>query len=531
MYRTLIVDDEPLMRTYLANNTAAICPYFAVTGVACDGREAMELLQKQNFDLVITDIRMPEMDGIGLAKYISEAFPHIKIIILSGYNEFEYARSALKYHVTDYLLKPLNDNALADVLMNVKEQLAADSRHNASLTVFPENINPEELGSLFLSAVLEEDPGQMYSLYDKLMEHGLFSEGQLFCIMLIYPDGPDLLLSGNTAPDMTAWQLKLWKLCQDYCRPRHLLSAKSNDGDIYLLLAASDEAHLHKLASHVFQELTNAATAFHFPRLLASCGQISSDLSEFSYSAKTAYAAAALSLLNKKPPFSQEQYLENKEIILQIQETCAILYQDYLSSSREKLMVDFPLYTAFFRDAPSAAALLQYGTYLLHYICSRSHIKLHYKKAAYEALFTAVDRLLPTGNFTEPLLTDALHGSICALLSPDKPARISESQQIAENARKYILSHYQEQISLSQIAEEIGVNSCYLSDIFHKYMGEPYSRYLLRIRMEQAARLLKENPGEKVYKIAERTGFVSSKHFIAVFKKYYGTTPSAYVSR
>ncbi|WP_321003849.1 helix-turn-helix transcriptional regulator [Eisenbergiella porci] len=138
---------------------------------------------------------------------------------------------------------------------------------------------------------------------------------------------------------------------------------------------------------------------------------------------------------------------------------------------------------------------------------------------------------LPTGNFTELLLTDALHGAIYALLSPDKPARISESQQIAENARKYILSHYQEQISLSQIAEEIGVNSCYLSDIFHKYMGEPYSRYLLRIRMEQAARLLKENPGEKVYKIAERTGFVSSKHFIAVFKKYYGTTPSAYVYR
>ncbi|RGE73625.1 AraC family transcriptional regulator [Eisenbergiella massiliensis] len=98
---------------------------------------------------------------------------------------------------------------------------------------------------------------------------------------------------------------------------------------------------------------------------------------------------------------------------------------------------------------------------------------------------------------------------MCALLSPDKPARISESQQIAENARKYILSHYQEQISLSQIAEEIGVNSCYLSDIFHKYMGEPCSRYLLRIRMEQAARLLKENPEEKIYKIAEHTGFVS----------------------
>ena len=63
----------------------------------------MDWLQKQRFDLVITDIRMPEMDGLGLSKYIYEAFPRTKVIILSGYNEFEYARNALKYQVTDYL--------------------------------------------------------------------------------------------------------------------------------------------------------------------------------------------------------------------------------------------------------------------------------------------------------------------------------------------------------------------------------------------------------------------------------------------
>lgn len=185
----------------------------------------------------------------------------------------------------------------------------------------------------------------------------------------------------------------------------------------------------------------------------------------------------------------------------------------------------------FFKDSLNAASLLRYGTYLLHYLCSRSHIKIHYRKAAYEKLFTSVDSFLSTGSFSEEKVTEALHASVCSLLSPNKPLQLSESRQIAENARKYILSHYQEQISLSQIAEEIGVNSCYLSDIFHKHMGEPYSRYLLRIRMEQAARLLRENPGEKIYKIAERTGFVSSKHFISVFKKYYGTTPAAYTPK
>ena len=154
MYRTLIVDDEPLMRTYLANNLTAICPFFSVTGIASDGKEAMDWLQKQRFDLVITDIRMPEMDGLGLSKYIYEAFPRTKVIILSGYNEFEYARNALKYQVTDYLLKPLNDNDLSDVLMNVREQLDGERQDHPGSSVTGREMDFHDLGGLFLSAVI-----------------------------------------------------------------------------------------------------------------------------------------------------------------------------------------------------------------------------------------------------------------------------------------------------------------------------------------------------------------------------------------
>lgn len=118
MYNILIVDDEQLMRSYLANNITAICSSYQITGIACDGIEAMDLLKHRHFDLVITDIRMPAMDGLSLCKFIYETAPDTKIVIISGYNDFEYARTAIKYQVTDYLLKPLNDNNLYDVLMN-----------------------------------------------------------------------------------------------------------------------------------------------------------------------------------------------------------------------------------------------------------------------------------------------------------------------------------------------------------------------------------------------------------------------------
>ena len=107
MYHVLVVDDETLMRKYLANSIPSFTDKFQVSGIAKDGLEAMELLKKQHYDLVITDIQMPEVDGLSLAKYLHENFPDIAVIIISGFNDFEYARKAIKYQVTDYLLKPL----------------------------------------------------------------------------------------------------------------------------------------------------------------------------------------------------------------------------------------------------------------------------------------------------------------------------------------------------------------------------------------------------------------------------------------
>ena len=105
---------------------------------------------------------------------------------------------------------------------------------------------------------------------------------------------------------------------------------------------------------------------------------------------------------------------------------------------------------------------------------------------------------------------------------------VPESGELTAKAKKYILAHYQESISLSDVANHCGVNSSYLSDLFHKTLKEPYTKYLLRIRMEQAARLLGQNPRLKIYEVAAQTGFVSVKHFNTVFKKYYGMTPTEF---
>lgn len=137
MYRALIVEDEPLMREYLFTRLEALNALWTAAGKASDGAEALEKLQGAHFDAVITDIRMPRMDGLELAKRIQQTDPRLRVILLTGYNEFDYARTAIRLNVFDYLLKPLNDSELSAALDELalwlgREEQGADSAQKAA---------------------------------------------------------------------------------------------------------------------------------------------------------------------------------------------------------------------------------------------------------------------------------------------------------------------------------------------------------------------------------------------------------------
>mgnify|MGYP001022761460 CR=1 FL=1 len=129
--RIVVAEDEELIRNHLVKKIEAAGPDLAVVRAAQDGREALDFVRREPVDLVVTDIRMPMMDGLELIKSLHHHFPRIRTIIATGYADFEYARQALRYDVSEYLLKPVKPAELKQALVRVQTSIEHEQQRAA----------------------------------------------------------------------------------------------------------------------------------------------------------------------------------------------------------------------------------------------------------------------------------------------------------------------------------------------------------------------------------------------------------------
>lgn len=544
MYHILVVDDEKLMRTYLADNIPRFTDRFQVSGVAGDGLEAIELLRRQHFDVVITDIKMPEVDGLSLAKYIADNYPGIIVIIISGYDDFEYAQTAIRYHVTDYLLKPLVDQNLTVLLETIAGRL--DEQHSHAFLSTAQNSTQTNLREALLEAVLAQNTALTYHLFQQLESCGLPCEKGFYMLLQCMPDTLDLLIKNRNASDTTTDHLRLNQILKALCLNHGYTALYNTDGSTYVLLYAPDSSLLPNRAQELYRELAKQTSSGRLPKVTVYGSQIVNDMMMLPYARQEIHRLAPLSLFHHDCPLLSSQTEEDEALIHAVNALSEQIYTDYLTASADHLYLDIgKLISLVHQNAPLGetadlkqsacplqagyASILRLGSYLITAVCGRARLSPAYQRKAYAELFRQIDLYMPAGLPDETTSRQILTNTISTLVSSPARSLSSEPGDIAAKAQKYILSHYQENISLSDVAAHCGINSSYLSDLFHKTLKEPYTKYLLRIRMEQAARLLRQTPDIRIYTVAEQTGFVSVKHFNAVFKKYYGVTPKEFM--
>ncbi|MFL0250984.1 response regulator [Clostridium neuense] len=153
-YKLIVVEDEHLIRRNIIKKINSLSLPFEIIGEASNGEIAISLIEQLCPPVIITDIKMPQLDGLQLIKYLHKNHPHTKTIVLSGYDDFSYAQTALKYGVKDFLLKPIKLNELSAALQNILVILESEDKEISSFAIDHNNLKPENLSQLLENYLL-----------------------------------------------------------------------------------------------------------------------------------------------------------------------------------------------------------------------------------------------------------------------------------------------------------------------------------------------------------------------------------------
>jgi DNA-binding NarL/FixJ family response regulator/AraC-like DNA-binding protein len=508
MYRALIVEDEPLMRQYLLDRLHDIHPMWQAAASAEDGLEAMSLLQKELFDLVITDIRMPGMDGLSLARYVSVNHTDTFMIILSGYDEFDYARAAVRLNVCDYLLKPLNDGELMQALEKVSQKLAENRRRRLTDASFP----------MLFRDTMSGMPQKALGENLRKMEEISKASGKVYWGLMVL--APSILDAARLteAVDIDPLGQELFSLAFDSFSG---FAAMDSHGNTVILVFVRDPLlnatecllNCHRM-NQTFQNSTGVSLLGGFSKVRSSLDQL-----------KPAYEEA------------------NDALLLAQAGNGPYLSGDLLFAQRTRLGALKAL-----ADAGNAA-VLESGLHGISSLCMQAVtcIDEPIRREAFlmmgaflvsRCFGSGMQQLVGLRRLAEYVPDEAEAPDVFAksyeaclislLISDKQETEAAGLSKLTQKVQEYLHTHFKESVSLSIVADAFHVTPAYLSALFHKEVGESYSKYLMRLRMEYAAVKLQSDPYIKMYDVAKLAGFVSPKHFISAFRKFFGKTPKEY---
>ncbi|WP_340397238.1 response regulator [Paenibacillus sp. FSL E2-0202] len=529
MYKVLIVDDEPLVREYLKLHIHANQPDWEVAGEAMDGQEAWEILQQIQVHLVITDIKMPVVDGLELCRRLSQTKNPPIILILSGFDEFSLAQEAIRFGVQSYLLKPVVVDELAEALAQVTAQL--DRRFHEELAFRAMGkISKEsqtQVVKQFLKSLVSENSVEIKALYPlifRLKVPLIETEG---LIMVLDLDEDKLAKKGIPYSDIPIFRFILNQMVDELSQENESeFVFLDTDQNTCILVTGEDKNNIEVKCRSLYDKVSAAMLSSTGITVSGGLGTFESELFHLQGSHATAVRNLNQRLFSDEPAlfryWTEELQLQRLALLDQ---TFTSIQFAIMDQNEVAFLMAVKHYYEHIKDL-SALHIMKIGFYLVRNLPNGSlerksefldnayhHLQLAYRNPpesteAIIALFRETFNCLTKGGREEPV--------------PEN------EQDIVSRVKAYIYSHYAEPLSLALLAEKMGITPGYLSNIFHRTMQESYIKFLTRVRMEQAAKLLKMHPPLKVYDVSERVGYVSVKHFSHVFKQFYNTPPGEY---
>ena len=537
MLKVFLVEDEVVMRNGIKNNIPWEQEGFEFVGEASDGELAYPLIKKEKPDILITDIRMPFMDGLELSRLVKKELPRIKIIILSGYNEFDYAKTAINIGVTDYLLKPISSVKLLEAVKKVAAMIEK-----------------------------EQDNVRLMKRYEKEMEENLLQEKHNLWGALVSNrlSTIEFLERGQKLGiDFTAsaYQVFLFKLMQEWdstgCSEElnhasekvnemaepweHVLSFdRSPEGWAFLIKGESEE-EVKATFQEIEKELTELVKEYPTVEYFGGTGTIVQRIGDI----QTSYKEAARA-------FSSRFFVNANQIVdsatmgsVRQENNGRIDVTKILSKKREHELVERFLKNGTTEEVDSFLDELFQG------IGEQNCKSLLYRQyVVMDLFFCASDFLdnlgIETDNLPEECRdinqivekacdAETLRKLIGVLFTETMILRDGHSRKkyskLLEDAKAFIDQNYpHEEMSLNMVAAQVNISPSYFSTIFSSEMGQTFVEYLTQVRLEKAKELLMCS-NMRTAEIGYEVGYKDSHYFSYIFKKMVGCSPKEYRNR
>ena len=524
-YRVLLADDEEEIRVGISRKIDWTALGFALVGEAGNGEEALELAEQLHPDVVLTDIKMPFMDGLELCRRLRQTLPGARLVVFSGFDDFEYARQAVSMGVSEYILKPINAPELIQVLDKLREQLEAQRLERRDMETLRRRYEESlpVLRELFYTRLLS---GQIRpdQIQDRAARYEIELPEGLWTAALVHVDGP-----GDEGERDELLLLSVQSFLEQHfalegCSARVVLY-----GDMAALLLHLDrEDRLYPLLEEL-ERLSRLSQSYLGLRLTTGVGLVCRGAEELDRSAAGARSALDYRVLagggrviyigDLEPQSTAELSFEEEDQRL-LANAVKLGTPEQARQAADRLME---------RLRQTGLSLSQCHLFLLEVVTCLVRLTRSGGVAVEEvfgANFTGAVSLSDFSSLEE--LGDWLGERCLKLHDLLGRQRTDSAWRLVEQAKEYIAGHYRDEgLSVETLCSHIHLSPTYFSTLFKREVGMSFTAYVTQVRMDEAVRLLRDTD-EKTYRIAEQTGYSDPNYFSYVFKRQFGLSPSKY---
>lgn len=535
MLKILIVDDEEIILSGISKKIKRLTPQFDIIGCAGTAAEALEIVKKQHPDIVITDIKLPGIDGLEFIEMAQKICSNTEYIIISAYEDFHYAQKAISLGVADYLIKPVNNDRLLNILSKLENKISHELEEREKMLSYERKAKSGEIHikNKYLNDLINENNmeicNQIINTLSTFETNFIYGNFTAITIAVKTFDRANAISSHKDIPLL---KLSMINMSEE---------TLSGMGNVIAFENLAINKHIVVIINHKLEVLNGVSY------IDTLCENLLSRINKF----LGVDVAIGIGRSYKSISKISVSYTESLTACMQ-----TILLGNYkalnIASIPEVDKINF-IFTE--EDERLLQLFINSGEYNKAYkLIDQAFVKIKRTNLSYQnikILWMQMELMLSrilkeaggTWNnvFNKNILSskqlssstslnefiDCIKASVFSVSDYINNLRKSDGKKGIDEIKEYINKYYYTNVNLNQLSEKYYLNSCYLSQLFKQETGSNFIDYLTNVRLEKAKNLLLDT-NLKIYQVSEMLGYNSFRYFSDLFSKMVGCTPSKF---